>query len=236
MFKKERSIITFTAMDAYWDNSPYKPVPAKTQIPNWYKNTTSYLDNVKEIKFDENTQATIKKCMPVFDSISAGYLIKTNCDIFINKVEEGFTFRWPSGPGLEFHPKHQLPLYPNAKTKEVPKWLNPWIIQTPKGYSVLIVNPMHRDESPIRILEGIVDTDTFMTTINFPFMVVDENFSGFIPAGTPIAQVIPFKRESWKHSFGGDKERDMAKETLKQIRSFFYDAYKNIFRSTKEFN
>jgi hypothetical protein len=31
---------------------------------------------------------------------------------------------------------------------------------------------------------------------NIPFFI-KEGFSGVIPKGTPIAQVIPFKRESW---------------------------------------
>lgn len=236
MFKKNVQEIIFTAIDEYWDNSPYKPVPAKNEIPQWYKDSNTYVNNVKQITFSDKTEATIKKCMPIFDAITSGYIIKLTCDIYIKRENDEILFNWAEGPGLDFHPIQQAPLYPNVMGERIPKWINPWIIQTPPGYSVLIINPLHRKDSPISILEGVVDTDKFNTAINFPFQVNDTNFTGFVPAGTPIAQIIPFKRDSWKHSFGGDIERKNGEDSLKKIRHVFYDGYKRFFRSSKEFN
>jgi hypothetical protein len=31
----------------------------------------------------------------------------------------------------------------------------------------------------------------------FPFMMKN-NFSGVVPAGTPVVQIVPFKRDDWK--------------------------------------
>jgi hypothetical protein len=42
----------------------------------------------------------------------------------------------------------------------------------------------------------VVDTDKHPIVINFPF-VINKDFSGIIPAGTPIIQAIPFKRDTW---------------------------------------
>ena len=53
---------------------------------------------------------------------------------------------------------------------------------------------MHR-ESVFTIMDGIVDTDSYNALVNFPFFLNDWSYEGLIPAGTPMAQVIPFKRE-----------------------------------------
>jgi hypothetical protein len=46
-------------------------------------------------------------------------------------------------------------------------------------------------------MSGFVDTDQYdMSPINFPFFL-KEDFEGTIKNGTPIAQVIPIKRDSW---------------------------------------
>ena len=236
MFKKEKTNIIFTAMDKIWDNSIYKPIPAKNEIPEWYKQTNAYVNGKKQVIDVNSTEATIKKCMPVFDAILAGYLIKLNYDLDLRKTEEGMHFNWAAAPGLDFHPKSQAPLYPGLIGESIPKFINPWIIETPKGYSLLVLNPIHRHEYPIKILEGVVDTDKYATTINFPFQVTDSDFTGLIPAGTVIAQVIPFKRDKWTHSFGGDNERETHRGHVKTVKHVFFDGYKRFFRSIKEFN
>ena len=86
-----------------------------------------------------------------------------------------------------------------------------------------------------KILPGIVDTDTYTPPVNFPFVLTDENYEGLIPAGTPLAQVIPFKRESWEMSFGSQKEKDRANDDSVTSRSRFFDAYKNLFRQKKTY-
>ena len=115
--------------------------------------------------------------------------------------------------------------------------MNPWGIKTPRGYSVLICNPMHNKSSIFSILEGIVDTDKYHVPINFPFIIIDKDFEGIIPAGTTIAQVIPFKRNRWTFSIS-KKEKDKEQITimLYKLKSLFYDSYKIYFRDKKYFD
>jgi hypothetical protein len=40
-----------------------------------------------------------------------------------------------------------------------------------------------------------MDTDGWGDAGNHPFM--KKNWSGVIPAGTPVIQIIPFKRDDW---------------------------------------
>jgi len=43
---------------------------------------------------------------------------------------------------------------------------------------------------------GLVDCDGYFEYINFPFFFNEPNWSGIIPAGTPLVQAIPFKRDA----------------------------------------
>ncbi len=98
----------------------------------------------------------------------------------------------------------------------------------------MFVPPMHR-ESLFTILPGIVDTDDYYSPVNFPFVVNDPEFEGMIPKGTPIAQVIPFKRESWTMQFGGEKEIKEESKNIKTLETKFFDRYKNMFWHRKEY-
>jgi hypothetical protein len=226
--------IVFTLMDNSVSKE-YSPQPASSVVPSWYKNTESYMGGEKKPSGNGGTKATIKRCMPVFDSFSAGYIIFSVSDVWVTQKEDGPWFEWASNNLISFHSVEQAPIHPFRNgLKAYPKWMNPWGIKTPKGYSVLFTQPVHR-ESSFKILDGVVDTDMYTQPVNFPFVLTDPNFEGLIPAGTPIAQVIPFKRDSWEMKFGGEEEVKEAfdKDTL--IFSKFYDKYKNMFRAKKEY-
>lgn len=236
----------------------FSPKPASEFVPDWYKKLESYSYNGSNEKVPTekgSTPATIKKCIPVFDSITCGYIITSFCDIFVGQIvldspedlESTFIknkeylgkkvpyYSWPSGEPINFHDAEQALNYPMRNNMpSYPKWINPWGIKTPPGYSTLFIPPVHR-ESMFTILPGIVDTDKYITNVNFPFILNDPNFEGLIPAGTPIAQVIPFKRDSWKMSIGTEKDIEDCKKVNKQIRNRFWDGYKNIFRVKKDY-
>ena len=57
---------------------------------------------------------------------------------------------------------------------------------------------MNRLEPRFEIISGIVDTDNYINTINFPFILHKRDEQFLIKKGEPMVQVIPFKRESWK--------------------------------------
>lgn len=211
-----------------------KPKPASKLIPEWYKNTNSYIGGEKKPSGDGGTLATVKKCMPVFDALTAGYIIELPADVYVSKKDNGQWFEWSDFGLVQFHPIEQAPEHPARKPFPYPKWMNPWGIKTPKGYSTLFVQPFHR-ESVFTILPGIVDTDKYTAPVNFPFVINDPSFQGLIPKGTPIAQVIPFKRDNWDITFGGKKEIEEQAKVSKGLQSKFFDRYKNMFRSPKDY-
>lgn len=211
------------------------PKPASRLVPEWYKNTDSYLNDNKKIPSGTgDTTGTIKKCIPVFDAITAGYIIETPSDVWVSFRDGNPYFEWSSYDMISFHPIEQAPLHPNKNGYSYPKWMNPWSIKTPKGYSTLFVQPFHR-ESPFEILPGIVDTDQYFAAVNFPFVMKDRNFEGLIPVGTPMAQVIPFKRESWSSELGDTDDLKNQDAVVRKLRTKIFDKYKTLFWTKKEY-
>jgi hypothetical protein len=215
------------------------PQPAPKMLPDWYKQTDSYWTKEKKPTMQNDFPETIKKCLPVFDAITSGYIIKTVADIFITKRPEETFYSW-SGPfennqnPIEFHHLRQAPLHPLNNGENYPKWNNPWAIKTPPGYSCLFITPLHRD-LPFTILPGIVDTDRFIHNVNFPFVMTDKNFEGLIPIGTPMVQVIPFKRDSWEMKLGNDKDKRERDRYFNFMFRKIYDRYKTMGWNKKEF-
>lgn len=233
--KKQEIIFTLQ----YGDESipqEYYPIPAEKNIPQWYKNMVSYYskDNGKQKQETE----TIKRCMPVFDAFTAGYLLVLHTDLTISYDEnKALQINWANDTQdtITFHGAHQLVGYRGLDLPTgAPKLRNPWGITTPKGYSCYFMPPTHRDKIGIRILEGYVDTDTYNNSVQFPFLI-DEGFQGDIPAGTPIAQVIPFKRSSFQMRIGKEEERKKMHSTYRVLRSNWINGYRNLFRQEKNY-
>jgi len=234
----------------------FKPLPAKKLLPKWYKETVSFVNQLPnyettiEEEFGRNTgihgKDTIKRCVPVFDSISAGYLLRTTQDIIVydSPVEDEKGWPWYRWAGdwelIRFHQRNQLYNYPFDNYPDdypIPKIVNPWGIKTNKGYSCQIIPPQHR-ENIIQILPGVVDTDTYNVPVEFPFVLKDPSWRGLIPAGTPYAQIIPFKREKFGHDFKTDKDFEVSPiaEGHERLKATFDNGYRHRFWTRKEYN
>lgn len=232
-------IITFTNMTGI---ELEKPEPASKNIPEWYKELPTYFgDGIKKPIRPDLTTSTIKKCIPVFDAISSGYIIKLGVDVYVEpQIDENGKpnpyFQWISLDAIGFHPIEQVPNHPSNKghTVSYPKFINFWSVKTEPGYSCLFITPLHRD-LPFEILPGVVDTDTYTEPVNFPFVLKDINFEGLIPAGTPIAQIIPFKRDSWKMEYGTESDIVQAHSTFAKVRTRFFEGYKTFYWNRKEY-
>lgn len=227
--------IEFIKTNQFKSSDEYSPIPSSKILPDWYKKTDSYVQG-RKAPYTGQTPATIKKCIPVFDSISAGYMILTHCDIFIKIIDGVPEFINPRyTTAIDSHNSDQAKKYPliNENTLFIPKYVSPWGIKTESGYSCLFLPPAHRDNI-ISILPGIVDTDNYNDLITFPFLLTKmEDGEILIPAGTPVVQVIPFKRDSWKMSIS--KNIDLLKNTRDKLFSLFFDAYKTKFWNKKEY-
>jgi len=223
---------------------PNTITPAKKALPLWYKNIKRVSSN-SEIKkkscpFNSDPNTTVKNCIPFFDSMTSGYSIILDRDIQFTKLADNVIYvntriDVPDLQIIEKHHKDSAAGVPpcfhadNLLTDDVFKWLNPYCIKTPAGYSTLFTHPLNRHDLPFRCFTGIVDTDTYTDAVNFPFQLsqsLQENDVLIIEAGTPIIQLIPFKREPWKSKickFDLIKYKKSKLEYFKKI----VDAYKS---------
>ena len=165
-----------------------RPTPSSKSVPSWFRT----MPGVSEDKV-----MTIKKCVPFLDSLTIGYQILLPANIEWSNKSNSFISH-SHIPLNSDHVKSQTEglVIPEEYDPQPHKWLNSWHIKTPKGYSCLFIHPMNRLDLPFMSFGGVVDTDKHPMVINFPF-VLKKEFEGIIPAGTPIIQIIPFKRDSW---------------------------------------
>jgi hypothetical protein len=216
-----------------------KPIPAKNILPKWWKDADTYFDGKQEYVLNEHGfgfNNTFKKCFPLLDTLTAGYVVKLHTDV---------AFFYRDGEQLAGWSSHFRPVenwdpnvsngfnVPSQYYSEVYKWVAQWYFKTPPGYSCLITHPYGYEDLPFRSITGIVDTDKLETDINTPFLM-NKDFEGTIPAGTPLYQIIPFKREEWTHDFRKIDPTEKEKRYEKWARSFT-GSYQKHFRSRKSF-
>lgn len=213
-----------------------KPKPAVEYVPQWYKDAVAYTDpsGMKAPSLDGTPYATIKRCMPVWDMMTAGYILETPFDIYVRQTEMGPYFQWGEMKAIAFQTMEQFQNHPYSRDINYAVRIQiPWSIKTPSGWSLLILEPQHHEPGPITCASGIVDTDDFSIPFNMFLKLRDPNFEGMIPAGTPFLQVIPFKRENWQSELGGDKERNKFSVDTHIFQRVFFDRYKRFWWKRK---
>jgi hypothetical protein len=178
---------------------------------------------------------TIKACPPVLDYLCTGYIIPLHSDMFAHEESDDFCSLQCNLdiPIVDYHSKEQVKTS-HFEDRTSYKLINPWTIETPKGYSCLFMKPFYSDTGSIEVLPAVVDTDVYHN-INFPFYINKEIKEGDIwTRGTPIVQVIPFKREEWKMESSTVNNLKKHKENL-FMRSVFGGGYKNFLKNKKVF-
>ena len=161
-------IIEFQAQENLIEDESIHPIPAKLSIPQWYKDVKNPSDQLKR---------TIKACKPFLDSITAGYIIKNPKDQKINfnvtnpkdtldawvevsQFSESVNIRdYNMNMGDEWHSLEQIggmscPYAQKNKGFKIYKLNNPWVVKVPKGYGILYLPPINRNEDRFEIITG----------------------------------------------------------------------------------
>ena len=199
----KKNIIIFEAPNNHVFEVRERPEPATKFIPNWWKDIPKYSNNKKKIDLDPGATVTVKQCAPTIDMFSMGYIITLWADLLVTQTEHGPLVRWKTHQDvLDMWSQEQVDNFeiPEGYSRSVFKYLHGWRVLTKPGWSTMFVHPFAYQNLPIRAISGVVDTDILTTDINCPF-VIKKDFEGVIEKGTPIAQIIPFKREEWSSKF-----------------------------------
>jgi hypothetical protein len=184
-----------------------RPIPAVRGLPDWFK----AMPQTAFSTLLQTDQMTVKKCPPVIDAMTAGYLMPLICDLDVRDGEFSWDRDVPAGAltgflraPIDFHDNNQLVGTPFFHADRIAiKFNNFWTFELPPGYSLLDTPPFNRMDLPFTTLTGLVDADRYSGNfVNFPAHWRDEGFSGVLPKGTPVAQCIPVKRNNWEANFG----------------------------------
>ena len=226
--------------------------PAKYFLPKWFKGMKDFVEvdavheknkpNYFGKKGDtakKHTSGTVKRCPAIVDLITEGFIIPMWSDFLIQRDME--TFEWDNKNfqyGIEFHSKEQIKGW-NLKKTDFPegiKFVNPWRIYTPKGYSVMFMTPTYQFEKRFTVLPGIVETDSYHH-INFP-SIWHTTKDAVIERGTPFIQVIPFKRDKWNLDVSQMNTEDFKNDETEKtaLSTKFKNAYRDIVSRNKNIN
>jgi hypothetical protein len=231
--------IVFHARSEYVKNVSDAPIPAIQAIPDWYKSWNSFLgiegiDNPSDPRLLSG-----KSCAPFFDAMAAGYYCVLYEDIYVKINEDGF-------PIITWNGQEPVVAVRDKNDSHLPRplgcdftdfvWKQTFATKLPDGFSALVTHPLNRYDLPFVTGSGIVDADNFQGAGNIPFWI-KKGFEGYINAGTPFAQIIPIKRESWESS--------VSEETCDTGRIFYKNqkyiatkkrgSYKRYFWQKKEY-
>ena len=202
-------IINFKARSKTEFDIQLKPYPAVKGLPKWYlesdpflKDLTKYPDSKKTHVRNGAANHNFKKCTPLLDSMSSGYIIPLWADVEVDNSSPDSLLNWKTRHTIfELHGANTQEIEPPVGYhRQVFKYMNCWIPQTPKGYSCLIVSPFGYNDAVFKAVPAIIDTDKSTLEVVFP-MWLRSDFSGIVEKGTPMVTVIPFKRTDWKATF-----------------------------------
>jgi len=217
-----------------------QPSACIDSIPEWYKDQPSFFGK----KEDRIANLTVKKCLPVFDAMSMGYFLNMPVDLYINTKNNrtectiSEEFEPIKDILIGWHLSERISHYSsdfNIYLKDLFR-INPmWMIKTPPGYSTLFTSPMHQEYLPLKTIEAVVDTDNFLTAGLNSFLL-QKDFEGVIKQGTPIVQVIPFKRDSWEMSVDLNSDKEEITRQRKRGAGLYPNAYRNNAWEKKNFN
>jgi len=213
-----------------------RPKPARLYTPEWFKKIPTVTGGEKEYANGKLKNKSPKLCMPFSDSFTTGYIQETWCEIHIGLDKDGnVSYNYSTEPKIiEARPARTFIsdlYYPYEFT-----WKLPWAFELPKGWSALIVNPLNQTQLPFFTMSGIIESDSYFRSPfpnNLPFMI-NNGFQGIIPVGTPMFQIIPFRREEWVSSQEEYNEVENRKG-IHAVEQFFQGGYKKIHWKKKNF-
>lgn len=215
------------------------PVPAIKSAPYWFKAIKPQVDGHPQ-------SGTAKRCVPFLDALSQGFIIPLWADMFVRAVGGEITIDFPRDfpqqQSIDQHSKDQLAGHPLECTPYgslLLKFINPWLVKTEPGISCLFTSPQNHMETRFKLVDGLVDTDTYANSVNLPFIWTGGDGEFFIQRGTPLVQVIPVRRETFDLDVrvASDEECKEQARVRASLGTKMRDGYRDMFwhkRRSKE--
>lgn len=188
------------------------PRPAKHMVPDWYKQLPPVDPALQTIT---STGLTAKRCMPFLDALTIGWIIPLAATVRM-QVSEGGTrvdCGWDFDKEMvSNHAPGQVAGHPRLPRPPV-KFHNYWTIQTPPGWSTLFVPVLNQPHTLFEVASAVVDTDSYVSLIHFPFFPTAPDGLHVIEKGTPMMQLIPFRRDQSAYAMAAEIRAETPQES-----------------------
>ena len=123
------------------------------------------------------------------------------------------------------------------------KVVTPWNVDTSEGISVMLVQPYYHNSTEYTVMPGLLDSDVNNIANKQIQIFIKINTQGkniFIEKGTPLLQVIPFKRTDYMFECIARPSEEMQKdfealaaEPFLRIQDFPKEEGKRISKESK---
>ena len=193
-----------------------RPRLATEVMPDWKRDIPGQVE--KELQKGN----TVRTCPAIHDYLHLGYVIPLWTDVVVERVSLGANrqaVRDPKGKMISWRTAHAaFPLEQHGRDQVegvemleppdglplVVKPICPWLVETPPGWSILVLPlSMHEEKNklPLIPIPGVINTDHWHQ-IHTPCRWERADPVIQLKAGTPFMHVIPFRRtESLKVEF-----------------------------------
>jgi len=195
LFRDTTPTVRFSCVNGAYNYSLISQIRLASDLkqqPEWLKNQRTY----------EDSRDKFLNCPGMADYMKAGYIIPAweNIKIKANTADTVILIGEQAVSKMIVSPMNPnlvngiAPIESSAKLK-VTKVATPWAIFTKAGYSAYVIPAIYHSPflKDLYVYSGIVDYDKF-TVCNFVFSAI-RACEIEIPTGTPLLQIIPFKRE-----------------------------------------
>lgn len=199
-------------------NETYPIVPAGKMFPKWWKPAQQQVDPLKALE----GVTYMGKCRGLIDMWKTGYVVRTWHTTIIEHTPQGqltyevnneFTAEmehlgWDNG----FHAflsksSKMIPSRPH-RHQDVFKFLSPWRVVPPKGVKLIYIPLQYHENVWFEAATGVVDCEISNDLNIQGWVTLPKGQRYVIPAGTPIAQIVPLtdKKLQMETRFANEKE------------------------------
>jgi hypothetical protein len=198
MFNKKEADLTFISkIPGLTQLEDCLPKPTAKYTPDWWKSLK--IDESKKSAYDLYT-GNIKHCPSFTDVFSSGYVVPMWMDIYLGYDKETGQYGTQSNnlTNISYHNGASVDLknykFLGKETSAFFKAYSPWSIITKPDISIMILPLFFNFDPDFSVVPGIMDTD-IVNHISPDIAYHSKNREIFIERGTPLFQVIPFKKQ-----------------------------------------
>lgn len=207
MFKKKRKLNAVT-----WDLMSYQMfpiVPAKEIIPDWYKTMPHTIEKgYCPVKSQANQASTVRSCYGINTLLKTGFVMRAWSDVSILVYPNGeIASATPNGTfNVTAHPTGQHTGYMDGY--RFIKLGSPWYMFDESDTKYMFTNLPYHSQLPLDYIvpTGILEFN-YQHDSNFflGVKVKPEPYEVYIPAGTPLAHLIPLTEDKIELNVEFDK-------------------------------